>query len=221
MSKPIIVNRQKAIEIMEENLRKLKECSDTDTFLVLSYDLKNKISLGRRRLNEKKGKDLIKSSKTFILNEDNDEDSISTLSIYSEKQLDIFNIIPVGKKHDMILIPKLEWECIMVHKTCIQKYNVDKWEQMFYIRYTNKNRTDVRKMNKKEKTYQNNVGALWDGLFINKQNTRFRLIWDSSKSMWHAADSLRKLIITYSILKIKRFLYRFYQYLSVSAKIPN
>ena len=108
MSKPIIVNRQKAIEIMEENLRKLKECSDTDTFLVLSYDLKNKISLGRRRLNEKKGKDLIKSSKTFILNEDNDEDSISTLSIYSEKQLDIFNIIPVGKKHDMILIPKLE-----------------------------------------------------------------------------------------------------------------
>ena len=43
MSKPIIVNRQKAIEIMEENLRKLKECSDTDTFLVLSYDLKNVI----------------------------------------------------------------------------------------------------------------------------------------------------------------------------------
>lgn len=43
---------------------------------------------------------------------------------------------------------------------CIPKYNIDKHEQMFYIRYTNRNRTTVRKINIKEKTYQNNVGAL-------------------------------------------------------------
>ena len=108
MDRPIIVNRQKAIEIMEENIRKLKECSDTDTFLILSYDLKNRKDLGRKRMNKNKGTELINNSKTFILNEDNDEDSVSILSIYTEKQLDIFNIIPIGKKHDMILIPNFK-----------------------------------------------------------------------------------------------------------------
>lgn len=108
MEKPIIISRKKAIEIMEENLRIIKECSDSDTFLLLSYDLTNSKSLGRARLNEKKGKQLIDKSKTFVLNEDNDKDSVSILSIYTEKQLDILNIIPIGQKHDMVLVSQLE-----------------------------------------------------------------------------------------------------------------
>ena len=106
--KPIIISRKRAIEVMEENLRILKECSDTETFLLLSYDLTNSKSLGRKRLDKKKGRNLINNSKTFILNEDKDEDSVSILSIYTEKQLDILNIVPIGQKHDMILFPQLE-----------------------------------------------------------------------------------------------------------------
>lgn len=113
MDKPIIISRQKAIEVMEENLRRLKECSDIDTFLLLSYDLATGQSLGKKRLNDTKGKELIKGSETFVLNEDIEEDSISILSIYTEKQLDIVNIVPIGKKHDMILYPQLEWESII------------------------------------------------------------------------------------------------------------
>ena len=108
MVSPIIINRQEAIEVMEENLRRLKKCSDVDTFLVLSYDLGTNRILGRGRLNSKKGRELIKNSETFVLNEDSEEDSMSILSIYTEKQLDIFNIVPIGKKHDMIIYPKLE-----------------------------------------------------------------------------------------------------------------
>lgn len=108
MDKPIIISRKKAIEVMEENLRILKECSDIDTFLLVSHDLSNNVSLERRRLNKKSGMKLMNESKTFILNDDKDEDSIPILSIYSEKQIDILNIIPIGKKHDMILVPKLE-----------------------------------------------------------------------------------------------------------------
>lgn len=107
MAKPIIISRKKAIEVMEENLRILKTCSDSDTFLLLSHDLVNNKSLGRIRLDKKGGKKLIDESKTFILNEDKAEDSVSVLSIYTEKQKDIFNILPIGKKHDVIIIPQL------------------------------------------------------------------------------------------------------------------
>lgn len=108
MKKPVIISRKKAIEVMEENLRVLKEYSDSDTFLLLSYSLTNNQSLGRKRLNRKSGKKLMNESKTFVLNEDKDEDSVSILSIYTEKQLDILNIVPIGQKHDMILFPQLE-----------------------------------------------------------------------------------------------------------------
>ena len=59
-------------------------------------------------MNRKSGRKLMNQSETFILNEDNEEDSISVLSIYTEKQLDILNIVPIGQKHDMVLIPQLE-----------------------------------------------------------------------------------------------------------------
>lgn len=103
----IEINKDQAIAVMEENLKRIRECSDTETFLLLSYDLENNLSIGRKRMTLANGKSLVKKSKTFVLNRDNDEDSVSTLSIYSERQKDIYNIIPIGKKHDMIIIPKI------------------------------------------------------------------------------------------------------------------
>lgn len=108
MESMIRINKEDAIKVMENNLKVLKECSDSDTFLLLSYDLKRNKSLGRNRLDSQKGKKLVNDSKTFVLNKDCDEDAVSILSIYTALQKDIYNIIPVGKKHDMMIIPKLE-----------------------------------------------------------------------------------------------------------------
>lgn len=73
--------------------------------LVLSHDLEQDVSLGKRRIDKKKGKVLIMSSKTIVLNRDEDkEDSFSILSLYTALQKDIMNIRPLGVKHDMILL---------------------------------------------------------------------------------------------------------------------
>ena len=104
----IEINKEQAIKVMEENLKILKKCSDSDTFLLLSFDLKENKSLGRTRLDLNNGRKLVKNSKTFILNTDNEEDSVSVLSIYTAIQKDILNILPIGKKHDMIIVPQLE-----------------------------------------------------------------------------------------------------------------
>lgn len=104
----IEISKEEAIRVMENNLKILKECSDSDTFLLLSFDLKENKSLGRKRLDLNNGKKLVGSSKTFILNTDCEKDSVSVLSIYTALQKDIFNIIPIGKKHDMIIVPQLE-----------------------------------------------------------------------------------------------------------------
>ena len=104
----IEISKEQAIKVMEENLKILKECSDSDTFLLLSFDLKENKSLGRKRVDLNNGKKLVKSSNTFVLNKDEEEDSVSVLSIYTAMQKDIYNIIPIGKKHDMIIIPQLE-----------------------------------------------------------------------------------------------------------------
>ena len=104
----IEISKEQAIKVMEENLKILKECSDSDTFLLLSFDLKENKSLGRKRLDLNNGRELVSNSKTFILNKDEEEDTVSVLSIYSALQKDIFNILPIGKKHDMIIIPQLE-----------------------------------------------------------------------------------------------------------------
>lgn len=108
MTKLVEINKDDAIKVMENNLKILKECNDSDTFLILSSDLEKGIFIGKRRLNRNGGIKLIKKSKTFVLNEEKDEDSVSTLSMYTEMQKDIYNIVPVGEKHDMILIPVME-----------------------------------------------------------------------------------------------------------------
>lgn len=104
----IEISKEQAIKVMEENLKILKECSDSDTFLLLSFDLKENKSLGRKRLDLNNGRKLVSNSNTFILNKDEEEDTVSVLSIYSALQKDIYNILPIGKKHDMIIIPQLE-----------------------------------------------------------------------------------------------------------------
>ena len=110
MNRPIIVSitKEQAIKEMEESIKRLKECSDTDTILMLSYDLSSNKSLGRKRINSNGGRKVMNESKTFVLVRDAGDSPISTLSIYSENQKDIRHIIPIGKKHDMILFPKLE-----------------------------------------------------------------------------------------------------------------
>lgn len=102
------INREEAIKIMEDNLRILKECCDSDTFLVISSDLKERKFVCNRRLNRNSGIKLIEKSKTYVLNEDLEEDPVSILSMYTVLQNDIFNIIQKGEKHDMIIIPQLE-----------------------------------------------------------------------------------------------------------------
>ena len=104
----IEISKEQAIKVMEENLKILKECSDSDTFLLLSFDLKENKSVGRKRLELNNRRKLVSNAKTSILNKDEEEDIVSVLSIYSALQKDIFNILPIGKKHDMIIVPQLE-----------------------------------------------------------------------------------------------------------------
>lgn len=110
MAKLIKINRDEAIKVMENNLKILKQCADTETFLVLSYDLEKEQFLGRNRLNMNGGVKLIDKSKTFVLNEEDsrEEDAVSILSMYTTTQKDIYHIMPNGKKHDMIIVQKLE-----------------------------------------------------------------------------------------------------------------
>lgn len=111
MSKPIVitVTKEEAIKEMEESLERLKKCSDTDTILMVSYDLSSNKSLGRKRVNSNGGRKIMNKSKTFVLIKDNGDFPVSTLSMYTEHQMDIRHIIPIGIKHDMVLFPKLEW----------------------------------------------------------------------------------------------------------------
>ena len=108
MAKLVKIDKQEAIRVMENNLKILKESRDSDTFLLLSSDLEKETFLGRKRMNRNGGIKLIKRSGTIVLNKDSDEDMVSILSMYTAIQKDIYNIVPIGELHDMILIPKLE-----------------------------------------------------------------------------------------------------------------
>ena len=129
----IEISKEQAIKVMEENLRILRECSDSDTFLLLSFDLKENKSLGRWRLNFKNGIKLVSDSKTFVLNKDEEEDSVSVLSIYTTLQKDIFNILPIGKKHDMIIVPQLEWS--LINRTYNIFTIISNWQTQTYVLY--------------------------------------------------------------------------------------
>lgn len=92
------------LKISSEEAKKIID-SGCDCYLVLSHDLEKDISLGKRRINKKKGKVLVMDSKTIVLNkEEEEEDSFSILSLYSAFQKDIRHIRPLGVKHDMILL---------------------------------------------------------------------------------------------------------------------
>ena len=134
----IEISKEQAIKVMEENLKILKECSDSDTFLLLSFDLKENKSLGRTRLDLNNGRKLVKNSKTFILNTDSEEDSVSVLSIYTAIQKDILNILPIGKKHDMIIVPQLEWYVLYIgHKIWYEMVWISKTGTYFPLTFSN------------------------------------------------------------------------------------
>lgn len=104
MSKLFNLSKAQAIKIMDTNLEKIRKISGNDRFLLLSYDMKNNISK-KRWLNKEEGKTIIEKSKTFILNFDSsEEDPISVLSMYTVIQEDIYNILLLGEKHDMIIM---------------------------------------------------------------------------------------------------------------------
>lgn len=105
MLKLVNLSQIQAIKIMDENLSKIKELSGCNTFILLSYDLEHDIPLQRKRIDKKGGKKVIKSCESFILSKEyGDEDAISVLSMYTEKQKDIYNIFLAGKKYDMVII---------------------------------------------------------------------------------------------------------------------
>ena len=94
------------VKLNREEVAKLLLEDKSDFFLVVSHDMERDKSLGRRRIDKGKSIVLVRNSKTFILNKDDeDTDSFSILSLYSAFQKDIFNIEPRGIKHDMLLIP--------------------------------------------------------------------------------------------------------------------
>lgn len=90
------------IELEKEDAKKLID-SGAKCYLILTHDLERDVPLGKKRIDRRKGNVLIMDSKTIVLNQDNDEDSMSILSLYSAMQKDILNIEPKGIKHDMIL----------------------------------------------------------------------------------------------------------------------
>lgn len=104
MSELIEITQSQAIENMDNNLKRIKEYSNSDTFLLLGYDLENCIPIRKQRVNRQGGIKIIECCKTFILNEDQDVDKISILSMYTSVQKDIYNILPIGEKYDMIII---------------------------------------------------------------------------------------------------------------------
>lgn len=92
----IKISKKEALEIINEG---------ADVYLVVSHDLEKKINIGKRHMNIENSTEIINKSKTIVLNQDlDDEDSFSMMSLYSIKQKDIFNIIPKGIKHDILLL---------------------------------------------------------------------------------------------------------------------
>lgn len=105
MSKLISISKLHAIKIMKENFKNIFEYSGCDNFMLLPYDLKNKVSVPKMRIAKEKGLQIIENCNTFVLYKDEDEDEeVSVLSMYTELQKDIYSILPIGIKYDLILL---------------------------------------------------------------------------------------------------------------------
>ncbi|KAI4445330.1 hypothetical protein C823_007837 [Eubacterium plexicaudatum ASF492] len=104
MSKLVSITKLQAIRLMEANLLEINEYFGYNKFILLSYDLKKGIPIPKKEIDKEKGLQIIKNCNTFILNEDDEEDGVSILSMYTELQKDIFNILPIGIKHDMLIM---------------------------------------------------------------------------------------------------------------------
>ena len=116
----------------KEELHQMIDELPYEEVMVITYREDTGISDNGKFLGKKKTKNLANKANVIIITESK-----------PTRKVDLkgdFGIFPMNKAKIIksILIPKLEWECIIVHKTCIQKYNIDKNKQVFYIRHTNK-----------------------------------------------------------------------------------
>lgn len=105
MSKLAKISQTQAINVMDNNLKKIKMFLGADTCLLLSYDLDKDMAMQKMRVDRVGGIKIIKGCKTFIFNKDYEDDEVSVLSMYTELQKDIYNILPIGKKYDMVIVP--------------------------------------------------------------------------------------------------------------------
>lgn len=103
MPKFISITRTQA-----ENLIKWNRTFINVSYTLLPYDLKNSKPIPKRRIDKNESLQIIKMCKTFILNKDaddeDDENEVLILSMYTELQKDIYNILQKGLKYDLIII---------------------------------------------------------------------------------------------------------------------
>lgn len=81
----------------------INDC-DAEIYLVLENDLESNSMAIRSRLNKKKVLMIIPKAKSIIANIDDEEDSISTLSLYSHIQQNPKCIEKKGTKKEILLI---------------------------------------------------------------------------------------------------------------------
>jgi predicted DNA-binding ArsR family transcriptional regulator len=87
-----------------DNFKKMIEDSDEEQFLTLGNDLETGVFLGRALINKAECKNMINKAASLVVNIDEEEDSVSVISLYSHKQNDLFNIKMKGKKSDIYML---------------------------------------------------------------------------------------------------------------------
>ena len=87
-----------------DSMRKEIEDSDEENFLTFTNDLEKGVFLGRDLINRAECKDMVNTAESLIVNIDEEEDSVSVISLYSHKQNDPFNIMMKGKKSDIYML---------------------------------------------------------------------------------------------------------------------
>lgn len=89
-----------------DNMKKTVEDSDNDAYLILNNDLETGAFLGKALVDKMTCKNIVNGASSLIINIDDEEDNnIPVVSLYSHKQNSPFNIILKGKKSDIYMLP--------------------------------------------------------------------------------------------------------------------
>lgn len=94
---------KKEVLNMIDNMKKVIEDSDNETYLMLNNDLETGAFLGRGFIDKKTCKSMVNGASSLIINIDDEEDTIPVVSLYSYKQNNPFNIVMKGKKSDIYM----------------------------------------------------------------------------------------------------------------------